>query len=123
MRRGSYRIGTVAMASPRDKKVLLTRELLTLRVANKKNRYGLTPFNLLAVLSSDEVQKQVPYLVFVDTTLPNIGDRWKYLMLPLRKNLQDMNSISDEVEKIIRQKWNAQENVDQLRNKYGGLVT
>ena len=111
------------MASPRDKKVLLTRELLTLRVANKKNRYGLTPFNLLAVLSSDEVQKQVPYLVFVDTTLPNIGDRWKYLMLPLRKNLQDMNSISDEVEKIIRQKWNAQENVDQLRNKYGGLVT
>ena len=32
VRRGSYRIETVAMASPRDRRVLPTRELLTFRI-------------------------------------------------------------------------------------------
>ncbi len=123
VRRGSYRIGTVAMASPRDQRVLLTRELLVLRVADKENEYGLTPYYLLAMLSSAEVQQQMKYFVFVDTTLPNIGDRWKYLILPIHKNKAEIRSISNEVEKIIRQKWEAQDKVDRLRAKYGGLVT
>ena len=49
VRRGSYRIGTVAMASPRDEQILLTRELLTLRVSDLNNSYGITPFYLLAL--------------------------------------------------------------------------
>ena len=77
MRRGSYRIGTVAMASPRDERVLLTTELLTLRVTNTTNKYGLTPFYLLGLLSSQLVQDQIDNYVFVDTTLPTIYERWK----------------------------------------------
>ena len=73
VRRGSYRIGTVAMASPRDQRVLMTRELLTLRVVTP-NDYGITSYCLLALLSSRAVQEQVRRLIFVDTTLPNIGD-------------------------------------------------
>ena len=55
VRRGSYRIGTVAMASPRDRHVLMMRELLTLRV-QPKNDYGITPHYLIALLSSSDVQ-------------------------------------------------------------------
>ena len=72
VRRGSCRIGTVAMASPRDRRVLVTRELLTLRI-NPDNTTGLTPYYLLALLSSDVVQGQIRRLTFMDTTLPNSG--------------------------------------------------
>ena len=70
LRRGSYRIGTVAMASPRDAHVLLMSELLTLRISNTDNKYGITPFYLLALLSSQIVQERIDYYVYVDTTLP-----------------------------------------------------
>ena len=123
VRRGSYRIGTVAMVSPRDQRVLLTRELLTFRVKDEANKYGLTPFYLLAMLSSLEVQKQIPNLVYVDTTLPNIGDRWKYLLLPFHSNLEEVKKVSNKIEKVIRKKWEAQILLDQLRDNYGDLVT
>lgn len=123
VRRGSYRIGTVAMASPRDRRVLLTRELLTFRIRNPENEYGLTPFYLLAMLSSSGVQEQITNLVFVDTTLPNIGDRWKHLILPFHENHERVAEISTGIEIAIREKWSAQDRVDSLRDELGGVVT
>ena len=123
VKRGSYRIGTVAMASPRDNCVLLTRELLTFRIKNKKNMYGVTSFYLLAMLSSKEVQEQIPYFVYVDTTLPNIGDRWKYLLLPFHKTEKEIKSVGVKVEDILRKKWDAQNKVDELRDTCGDMVT
>ena len=121
VRRGSYRIGTVAMASPRDGEVLLTREILTLRVA--PNDVGLTPFYLLAMLSSKTVQEQIDHLVFVDTTLPNIGGRWRELKLPVHKDRREMARVSRIVESSIKAKWAAQAKIDTLRDELGELVT
>jgi len=123
VRRGSYRIGTVAMASPRDEKVLLTRELLTMRVIAEHNKYALTPFYLLALLSSTYVQEQLYNLVFYDTTMPNIGDRWKLLVLPIHSSPDEAAQVGSTVEDSIRAKWEAQERIDLLRQKIGGLVT
>lgn len=123
VRRGSYRIGTVAMASSRDREVLLTKELLTFRVIKSKNKYGLDPFYLLAMLSSSIVQRQIENLVFVDTTLPNIGDRWKHLIIPFHKNRKTINKISSDTQKVMSQKWSAQTKIDNLRKKIGGIVT
>lgn len=122
VRRGSYRIGTVAMASPRDRQVLLTKELLTLRVA-PDNPHGLTPFYLLAALSLKVVQDQIPDLVCIDTTLPTIGDRWKHLILPLPSNPEDAAKIGGEVEASIREKWSAQDRIDRLREHLGEMTT
>lgn len=122
VRRGSYRIGTVAMASERDRRVILTRELLTLRVA-AKNKRKITPYYLLALLSSQPVQDQIRYLTFIDTTLPNIGDRWRELQLPIHKRADAMDAMGRDVRKLIRQKWAAQNAVDRLRQRVGGLVT
>ena len=121
VRRGSYRIGTVAMASPRDREVLLTREILTLRVMS--NDIGLTSFYLLAMLSSKAVQDQIDHLVFVDTTLPNIGDRWGELKLPVHRDSNEIARVSDIVESSIRAKWGAQTRIDNLRKDFGELVT
>ena len=51
------------MASPRDKQIVLTRELLTLRV--RENDIGLTAFYLLALLSARDVQTQSHPLTFL----------------------------------------------------------
>ena len=123
VRRGSYRIGTVAMASSRDEQVLLTRELLTIRVSDKNNHYGITPFYLLAQLSSKLVQDQLYYYVCFDTTYPNLGDRWKNLVLPIHTDQQEIARISNQVEDAIRNKWTAQDQVNALRNQIGKIVT
>lgn len=121
VRRGSYRIGTVAMASPRDTEVLLTRELLTMRVQD--NAHGLTSAYLLVMLSSDIVQRQIKDYVFYDTTMPTIGDRWKHLVLPIHRDRKDLDETAAYVEQAIKAKWAAQDQVDRLRQQIGGVTT
>lgn len=122
VRRGSYRIGTVAMASRRDKQVLMMRELLTLRV-KPKNDYGITPHYLMALLSTPDVQAQLSRLTFIDTTLPNIGDRWRELRLPIHKDKAEITRMSADVKRAIDGKWQAQDGIDRLRHKLGRIVT
>ena len=62
--------------------------------------------------------------VFTDTTLPNLADRWRDLILPVHDDLNEVSQISNEVEKIIRLKWDAQDATDSLRDTLGDtLVT
>ena len=123
VRRGSYRIGTVAIVSPQDTEVLLTRELLTFRVLNLKNSYGINPFYLLGLLSSEFVQNQIPSKVFIDTTLPNIGGRWKDIILPVHKNKKEIEDYTARVKSIIDNKWKAQKQIHQMSNDFGDIVT
>ena len=119
VRRGSYRIGTVAMASARDERALLTRELLMLRVVQTDNQYGITPFNLLGLLASEFVQAQLQFKTLIDTTLPNIGNRWRDLIIPI-SDREAMQEASMNVESAIRKKWDAQNEIDDLEDLLGG---
>lgn len=121
VRRGSYRIGTVAMVSPRDTGVLLTRELLTIRV-DETNETGITPYYLLAMLSSHSVQQQIKNYVFMDTTLPNMHDRWKHLIVPVHDDITEIKRISDQVQESMKHKWSAQKLVDELEALLGGKI-
>ncbi len=60
---------------------------------------------------------------FFDTTLPNIGDRWRYLTIPVHEDADEVARISAEVEKSIRSKWAAQDGINVLREQLGGIVT
>ena len=111
------------MASPMDSNVLLTRELLTLRIIDNENEYAITPFYLLAMISSKSVQDQIPNLVCIDTTLPNLGDRWKHLILPIHQDKEQIKRISLQVESSIKNKWLAQKQIDKLSDEYGGVTT
>lgn len=122
VKRGSYRIGSVAMVSPFDRKVLLTREILVLRVKTG-NAYGLTPFFLLFALSHRIVQAQTTNKVLIETTLPNIGDRWRQLKIPIPKDKAVLSAISGRIQKVFEGKWKAQADIEAIRQDFGELTT
>lgn len=123
VRRGSYRIGSVAMASPFDSDVLLTREFVVFRVAKPDNPYGIDPYYLIYLLSHEYTQKQLSHKVFMDTTLPNIGDRWKELELPLAADPDVRLEVSRQVRGAILEKWQAVTTLNELRTRFGEITT
>jgi len=123
VRRGSYRIGSVAMVSPFDTEVLLTREILVLRSTQKQNEYGLTPFYLLYLFSHRLVSMQAFNKILIETTLPNIADRWKELKLPISKDKNERKRISEKIESVIESKWQAIEKIEKLKEELGELTT
>ena len=123
VRRGSYRIGTVAMASPYDKDVLLTGELVVLRVKQRANEYGIDPYYLLYLLSHSYTQQQIYQKVFVETTLPNIGARWQELELPWVADADVRQGVSERVRSAVQSKWQAVASLAELRAEFGDLTT
>lgn len=123
VRRGSYRIGSVAMVSPYDIEVLLTREILVLRVVNEKNEYNITPYYLLYLLSHALTSMQAFNKILIETTLPNIADRWKELKLPISKNEEERKRISDKIKSVIDSKWDAIKGIEKLKDELGELTT
>lgn len=121
VRRGSYRLGTVAMASEKDRESIVMSELLILEV-EESNRLGITPFHLLGYLSLDPVQAQIHRLDFVDTTLPNLGDRWREIRLPIHRDDQARRQFGAKIEEPMRKKWEAQRSIDALRDELGGDI-
>ena len=122
VRRGSYRIGSVAMVSPYDKKVLLTREILVLRV-NPDNEYGITPYYLLYLLSHRITQAQAVNKILIETTLPNIGSRWSELSLPVHLDKEKVKDISGKIKSAIDAKWSAVSKIQQIAAELGDLTT
>lgn len=105
VRRGSYRIGDVGILYDKDLKDILTREILVIRVND--NKIGITPFNLLAILNSDFVRNQFENLVLMDTTLPNIGDRWRNIMFDIKdkKKLKDLDKQMYDMYELRNNYW------------------
>lgn len=118
VRRGSYRIGSVAMVSPYDIDVILTREILVLRIIKEQNKYNITPEYLLYALSHKYVQEQAENKIFIDTTLPNIADRWKELKIPVYKDIKTFNIINNKCKKIVKNQWASAKEINDFRQKY-----
>ncbi len=123
VQRGSYRIGSVAMASPFDKDVLLTKEFVIIRVLQPENDYGIDPYYLLYLLSHQRTQDQIKQKVFIDTTLPNIGNRWRELALPVSLDLDARASVRERVKSAIESKWKALVTLNDLRSEFGEITT
>jgi type I restriction enzyme M protein len=123
VRRGSYRIGSVAMISKFDTRVLLTNEITTFRILNNANEYNINAYYLLFALSHSITQKQLYNKIFIDTTLPNIGDRWKELLIPIPKDLNKLSEISEKIKGTFNQKWEALEGLSNLKNEFGNITT
>ncbi len=116
--RGSYRIGSVAMASPYDLKCILTREIKVIRLLKSDNKYGLTPEYLLYALSHQLVVEQSQNKIFIDTTLPNIAKRWTEIKIPIFEEASKYNQIKVMTKKVIEQQWNALKEIDNLKKNY-----
>lgn len=123
VRRGSYRIGSVAILSEFDKDVLLTKEIQTFRVMEENNKYGIDAFYLLYLFSHALTQKQLYNKILIDTTLPNIGDRWKELKLPIAKDASTADRIKDQLREVFLKKWEGQKGIEALTKEFGRFTT
>lgn len=118
VRRGSYRIGSVAMVSPYDLDVILTREILVLRLEKEDNKYNLTPEYLLYALSHKIVQEQSENKIFIDTTLPNIAERWKELLIPIYEDKSVFDIINEKTKKVVSSQWAAMKEINEFKEKF-----
>lgn len=123
VRRGSYRIGSVAIVSKFDLKSILTREILVLRVKKDQNgeynnKYKITPEYLMYALSHKLTKEQSNNKVFIDTTLPNIADRWKEIEIPLYNDIIKYKTIKEKCEKNVEHQWLALKEIDELKADY-----
>jgi type I restriction enzyme M protein len=118
VRRGSYRIGSVAMVSPYDIDVILTREILVLRIIDENNQYGITPEYLLYALSHKLVQEQSENKVFIDTTLPNIANRWQELLVPVYEDKKVYESIKEKAGAVVSNQWRALKEMAVFRKNF-----
>ena len=105
VKEGSYRIGDVAMLSKQDIRILLNSHCLVFRINDDNNEYGIDAFYLLYLFSHPLVKQQLYNKVMVDTTLPNIGDRWKELKLPIHKDPTEKTKLKNRVKKAFSQHW------------------
>ena len=123
VRRGSYRIGSVAMVSNYDREVLLTREILVLRVINEQNKYDINPYYLLYLLSHNLTHIQSKNKILIETTLPNIANRWSELLLPISNDPKKRKDITAKIKNVIDNKWKAVKQLDEIKNELGNLIT
>jgi type I restriction enzyme M protein len=123
VRRGSYRIGSVALVSPYDTEVLLTREILVMRVLKEINEYGITPYYLIYLFSHYLVQMQMYNKILMETTLPNIANRWAELRLPIHYDKATRERISEKIKSVFDKKWDAQKTILEIKQELGNLTT
>ena len=111
--RGSYRIGDVGQIHEKDIKSIFTGELQFFRIVGD-NKYGLTNHNLFIILKSKLVHEQFNHLIFIDTTLPTLYNRWKKLKIPLysRKHMANLNEKAEHLFNLRKEYWSSMENID-----------
>lgn len=116
--RGSYRIGSVAMISPYDGEMLLTREIIVIRMKKLNNKYNITPEYLLYALSHRYTFEQTENKVFYEPCLPNIENRWKEILIPIPKDNYVLQEIKQITTEIIKNQWKFKENINVLKKEF-----
>ena len=111
---GSYLIGTCAMITKYDTKIVYQSHLYKIRVA-KENVYNLDKYYLLAVLSSDFVRQQILAKTFSQDIINSLGDRLKDLIIPIAKDTKRIERIAGMVQKSINDSIEARELARKVR--------
>ncbi len=106
VRDGTYLIGTCAYITGYDTKILYQSHLYKIRVTDTLQ---LSPFLLLAMLSSEPVQKQIKAKRFTQDIIDSLGDRIRELVLPFPKDPQHREHITRTVAKAIEDRIEARE--------------
>lgn len=119
VRRGSYRIGSVAIVSPYNIKCILTKEILVIRVIDKKTNMELRSSIYYMHYQQKLFQIWQKNKIFIDTTLPNIADRRREIEIPIFKDEKVFLEVKEKARKAIEDQWNSLKEIDEFRSKYG----
>jgi type I restriction enzyme M protein len=110
---GTFLIGRSAIVTEREKKIIIQSHLLKIRVLDES---VISPYYLLYLLNTPFVQQQIEKYTFVQGTISTIGENFYELKLPVHKDSNKIQQISDEVKDIIETKRILRERIDNLIN-------
>ncbi len=116
VKEGSYRVGDVAILSPSDTNILLNHHSFVFRIIDENNEYGIDAFYLLYLISHEYTKIQLPNKVMIDTTLPNIGNRWKELKLPVLSDQEKRDKLKKKLQKYFKGKWGAESSFYKIKD-------
>ncbi len=111
---GSYLIGTCAMITKYDTRMVYQSHLYKIRVA-EGNKYNLDRYYLLAVLSSEYVRQQIFAKTFSQDIINSLGDRLKELIIPIATDKKRIDKIAGMVKKSIDESIEARELARRVR--------
>lgn len=111
---GSYLIGTCAMITKYDTKIVYQSHLYKIRVA-EDNKYNLDKYYLLAALSSEYVRQQIFAKTFSQDIIDSLGDRLKELIVPIAKDAKSIERVSAMVKRSINESIEARELARKVR--------
>jgi type I restriction enzyme M protein len=106
VRDGTYLIGSCAIVTEYDERILYQSHLLKFRVEKPDI---LSPYLLLAALSSVPVQRQIKSKTFTQDIIDSLGTRYTEIVLALPKSVERRQHIEALVEKVIIDRIEARE--------------
>lgn len=106
VRDGTYLVGTCAMISPSEIKIVYQSHLLKIR---SNNHDKINPYLLLALLSSPIVKQQIRAKQFTQDIIDTLGRRVLELELPFPKKLDEQQRIIEQVKEVFDKRNEAKE--------------
>lgn len=106
VRDGTYLIGTCAFITKYDTKIIFQSHLYKLRVTDHSR---LSPYLLLAALSSDPVRRQIKAKRFTQDIIDSLGNRIRELVLPIPKDKSLRDRVTKMVEQAVQERIEARE--------------
>jgi type I restriction enzyme M protein len=103
---GTYLIGTCAILTEYDTRILYQSHLYKIRVLKPEI---ISPFLLLAILSSKPVSEQIKSKRFTQDIIDSLGNRIYEILLPIPKDKSVKDNITDTVKKVIFDRIEARE--------------
>ncbi|MEQ9484948.1 N-6 DNA methylase [Coleofasciculus sp. F4-SAH-05] len=115
---GTYLIGTCAIVTEYDCKIIYQSHLYKIRVM--PNDLSLNPFLLLAILSSPVVQHQIKSKQFTQDIIDSLGERINEIVLPIPKSEKLRHEITEMVRTVIKDRVEARELAKRARLAVAG---
>jgi type I restriction enzyme M protein len=120
VRDGTYLIGTCALITKYDTRIVFQSHLYKLRV---KDWSVLSPYLLLATLSSAPVKRQIKAKRFTQDIIDSLGSRIYELVLPIPRDRSVRERVTDMVKQAIQQRIEARELARRACQELVGMVS
>jgi type I restriction enzyme M protein len=106
VRDGTYLIGSCAMITSYDERIIYQSHIYKIRSIRPDL---LDPYLLLAVLSSEPVQQQIRAKTFTQDIIDSLGSRIREIVLPLPREPAARIRIREMVRRVIDDRVEARE--------------
>lgn len=115
--RASSNIGQFSLVLPWQTDIVLTKEVLVLRVV--ENTEDIDPFLLLALMSLKVVQDQYSTLALMQTNREHLGDHWREVILPLPTSRDERKKLGAATQAYFEGMMKAQDSWRVLADSVG----